>query len=315
LVAGGSSADDQEQATRVSDPASSVLPSPSPRSPPTFFERPLAVAVLQHGSKGGGGGGGSGQAAAGGGAGAEDQQQQQHEDDDQHPPTPSAGAAASAAASPPAAHPLLGLAPAHHDVASRAVPGKGEDKWLLAPHNVFALLPEEEKGGQGDDNTTTLPSCSFSAYGIFDGHGGKAASAFAARHLLPHVARAAERCGAIEGVGSGGGGKDGGSDPAADAPDHVPFAQRAQDALAAALPWALRQGFLSADEECRRRFPTGSGSTATLAVQCGFLLAVASVGDSHAFLDTGKEVVQMSGNHRLEDSLQERKRVVAEGGE
>jgi serine/threonine protein phosphatase PrpC len=184
------------------------------------------------------------------------------------------------------------------------VPGKGEDKWLLSPHNVFGLLSSES---EGDDSTTTTTTTSFSAYGVFDGHGGKAASAFAARHLLPHVARAAERCSFVSGVSK----QQQHHDKDAETP---PQPWLAQDALAASLPWALKEGFASADAECRRRFPT-SGTTATLAVQCGFYLVVGSVGDSHAFLDTGREVVQMSGNHRLEDSPSERARVLAEGGE
>ena len=259
-----------------------LAPAAAPVVAPTFGERRLATIVLQHDPK-------PAEATAEGAAGGAAAPLP--------PPTPP---------TPPPPLPALGLFPAAQDVASRAVPGKGEDKWLLAPHNVFGLpLPTARAQ---DDLNPPAATASFSAYGIFDGHGGKAASAFAARHLLAHVARAAERCSAIDALRQ------------QQQQQHQQQQQQssrlllAQDALAAALPWALREGFASADAECRRRFPT-SGTTATLAVQCGFLLAVGSVGDSHAFLDTGKEVVQMSGNHRLEDSPAERARVLAEGGE
>jgi serine/threonine protein phosphatase PrpC len=55
---------------------------------------------------------------------------------------------------------------------------------------------------------------------------------------------------------------------------------------------ALYGGFNEVDAECRRRFKT-SGTTATLAVQVGWELIVANVGDSLAFLDTGAEILQV----------------------
>jgi hypothetical protein len=48
-------------------------------------------------------------------------------------------------------------------------------------------------------------------------------------------------------------------------------------------------GFLEADKAARRRLKT-SGTTATLAVVVGWELFVANVGDSDAYLDTGKQV-------------------------
>jgi hypothetical protein len=44
-------------------------------------------------------------------------------------------------------------------------------------------------------------------------------------------------------------------------------------------------------------------------------LIIANVGDSLAFLDTGAEVLAISGNHRLEDSKSEVERIIASGGE
>jgi serine/threonine protein phosphatase PrpC len=48
-------------------------------------------------------------------------------------------------------------------------------------------------------------------------------------------------------------------------------------------------GFLEADKTCSGKFKT-SGTTATLAIVSGWDLLVANVGDSLAFLDTGREV-------------------------
>ena len=71
---------------------------------------------------------------------------------------------------------------------------------------------------------------------------------------------------------------------------------------------------MRADAEVKRRFRK-SGTTATLAVVCGWELLIASVGDSHAYLDTGRETVLVSANHRIDDNEEERERIKAAGGE
>lgn len=50
-------------------------------------------------------------------------------------------------------------------------------------------------------------------------------------------------------------------------------------------------------------------------MQVGWQLLVANVGDSLAYLDTGAEVVQISGNHRVEGNAEEQERIKAVGGE
>jgi serine/threonine protein phosphatase PrpC len=51
--------------------------------------------------------------------------------------------------------------------------------------------------------------------------------------------------------------------------------------------------FQAVDADARRRFPARGGTTATLALACGWELLVANVGDSCAYLDTGSEVLQV----------------------
>lgn len=53
------------------------------------------------------------------------------------------------------------------------------------------------------------------------------------------------------------------------------------------------------DADAQRRWPERGGTTATLAVVCGWELLVANVGDSCAYLDTGSEVLQVRNNHHL----------------
>ena len=69
-------------------------------------------------------------------------------------------------------------------------------------------------------------------------------------------------------------------------------------------PKVLRATFLALNHDVRARFRK-SGSTATIAVHVGFHLVTASVGDTWAFVDTGKSVTRVSGNDRLEDSPEE----------
>lgn len=58
-----------------------------------------------------------------------------------------------------------------------------------------------------------------------------------------------------------------------------------------------------------------SGTTATVSFICGTDIVTANVGDSLAFIDCGSRVHQLSGNHRIDDSEAERKRLEAAGGE
>ncbi|KAK3278009.1 hypothetical protein CYMTET_14019, partial [Cymbomonas tetramitiformis] len=94
----------------------------------------------------------------------------------------------------------------------------------------------------------------------------------------------------------------------------LPGPWAAQDALLARLPAALRYAFLATEKEFNARTRI-SGTTATVVVVCGWEAVVANVGDSLAFFDTGKEVVRVSGNHRLDDNKVEVARCEAAGNE
>lgn len=56
---------------------------------------------------------------------------------------------------------------------------------------------------------------------------------------------------------------------------------------------ACTTAFKAVDADAQRRWPDRGGTTATLAVACGWELLVANVGDSCAYLDTGSEVLQV----------------------
>ena len=68
---------------------------------------------------------------------------------------------------------------------------------------------------------------------------------------------------------------------------------RLQATLMQRLPRACCAAFQAIDTDAQRRWPQRGGTTATLAVACGWELLVANVGDSCAYLDTGSEVLQV----------------------
>ncbi|GIL48008.1 hypothetical protein Vafri_4730, partial [Volvox africanus] len=205
--------------------------------------------------------------------------------------------------------PLLG--PAVHSGLGK-VQFKGEDKWLEAPTNSWCF--------KGLDGACTP----VSAFGIFDGHGGRMAAQHAAKQLLPLVAGFAERAvspdapiSAEQLAAEGYLAAEESSVVAGAAEDEAALGRgrvmAAQDALIARLPKALHAGFVQCDEDVISRHKT-SGTTATLAVQVGWELLVANVGDSLAYLDTGSEIVVVSANHRVAESTEEQERIRNAGG-
>ena len=136
--------------------------------------------------------------------------------------------------------------------------------------------------------------------GVFDGHGGRAAAQFCAKEdLLPRRALEAMQALAI--------------------------AEAGRRKWAELLPKALELAFVETDAAFGKRNQP-SGTTATLAFlheepaaddgeAATRTVVVANVGDSMVYMDDGSKVVPLSTDHRVENSAEERARVVAAGGE
>ncbi|XP_061987101.1 probable protein phosphatase 2C 15 isoform X2 [Populus nigra] len=128
------------------------------------------------------------------------------------------------------------------------------------------------------------PSSTFSVFAIFDGHNGNAAAIYTRENLLNHILGAMPR-----GLG--------------------------REEWIQALPRALVAGFVKTDKEFQSRGET-SGTTATFVIVDRWTVTVASVGDSRCILDAqGGAVSSLTVDHRLEENVEERKRVTASGGE
>eukprot|EP00201_Polytomella_parva_P010274 CAMPEP_0175054170 /NCGR_PEP_ID=MMETSP0052_2-20121109/9353_1 /TAXON_ID=51329 ORGANISM="Polytomella parva, Strain SAG 63-3" /NCGR_SAMPLE_ID=MMETSP0052_2 /ASSEMBLY_ACC=CAM_ASM_000194 /LENGTH=769 /DNA_ID=CAMNT_0016318829 /DNA_START=93 /DNA_END=2399 /DNA_ORIENTATION=- len=195
-----------------------------------------------------------------------------------------------------------------HSLGTHVQKGKGEDKWIEGPNNSFFYASPSLSASE---NEIEVP---FSAFAVFDGHGGRQAALLASKRMLPILAsflqksRDSAKMAALTSLGD-------------DAfPEALKTEQEAdkrfwvaQDALIEKLPKALYASFLETDRECQSKHKT-SGTTATVVVQVGWELVIASVGDSCAYLDTGAEVIQVSGNHRVDDNLPEQTRIKAAGG-
>lgn len=211
---------------------------------------------------------------------------------------------------------------------------KGEDTWLQQKDVSLAW-----KGAPANVDANI--------FGVFDGHGGKQAAQYASRNLL---GRLRDKLGASEisliSHSSSGSSSSANLSPCLSAEstaeaalqageassnandDTVPEQLRkcdsisseawdtwhAQDAVVDTLPRSLSSTFASIQED----FLAGtkvSGTTATVAAFVGWELIVANVGDSLAYLDTGSEVIQVSGNHRLDVNKSEQARLRSVGCE
>ena len=187
---------------------------------------------------------------------------------------------------------------------------KGEDKsfetldgrWVplrLASDGSGAVVVS---GGGPTDANSTGPDpdpasvVHFSAFGLFDGHGGKACAEHCASTMLAFVVDALDKQGP------------------------VPVDQDIGDAFESRLPQALKDGF----EACDHAFlalDVHSGATATVVVVQGRSVTTACVGDSLAIIDLGVScgfagpAQRLSPEHRLDTSGPERDRILAFGGE
>ncbi|XP_021820189.1 probable protein phosphatase 2C 12 [Prunus avium] len=88
-----------------------------------------------------------------------------------------------------------------------------------------------------------------------------------------------------------------------------------RDEWVAALPRAFVAGFVKTDKEFQERAQT-SGTTVTFVIIEGWVISVASVGDSRCILEPAEGgVYYLSADHRLEINEEERLRITASGGE
>ncbi|RDX67408.1 putative protein phosphatase 2C 12 [Mucuna pruriens] len=142
----------------------------------------------------------------------------------------------------------------------------------------FTLLKTECQRVVGDGVST------YSVFGLFDGHNGAAAAIYAKENLLNNVLSAIP-------------------------PDLN------RDEWVAALPRALVAGFVKTDKDFQLKAQS-SGTTVTFMIIEGWVVTVASVGDSLCILETSEGVIYyLSADHRLESNEEERVRITSSGGE
>jgi len=83
----------------------------------------------------------------------------------------------------------------------------------------------------------------------------------------------------------------------------------------AALPRALVAGFVKTDKDFQTK-AARSGTTVTFVIIDGWVVTVASVGDSRCILESAEGTVYfLSADHRLDANEEEVERVTASGGE
>jgi serine/threonine protein phosphatase PrpC len=189
--------------------------------------------------------------------------------------------------------------PALRTARSRKVQ-KGEDTSFETPDATWVARRVDGRGSAGDGGTQAVTDgdavVRFSAFGLFDGHGGKACAEHCAATMLGHLLHALDKPGPVN---------------VDDHPD---------DAFEARLPGALRDAFAACDAEFLKK-DIHSGATATVVVVHGRCVTTAAVGDSLATIDLGVScgfaapAARLSPEHRLDTSAFERERIVACGGE
>ncbi|KAJ4963470.1 hypothetical protein NE237_023409 [Protea cynaroides] len=142
----------------------------------------------------------------------------------------------------------------------------------------FTFFQTECQRVPGDGLTT------ISVFALFDGHNGPAAAIYSKENLLNNVL------------------------------DAIPTDLSRDDWLAA-LPRALVAGFVKTDKDFQEKAQK-SGTTVTFVIIDGWVITVASVGDSCCILQSSEgDVYSLSPEHRLECNEEERQRITASGGE
>ena len=149
----------------------------------------------------------------------------------------------------------------------------GKDVHTPALHGVDPMgypvirVAHSRKVMKGEDKSFATPDVTwkgvhFSVFGLFDGHGGKAAAEHCVDTLVPCILSAL------------------------DDPGTVPAGVDPEDVFEERIPQAMVDAFVASDAEFLKR-DIHSGATATLVVINGRNLTSAAVGDSLATLDVG----------------------------
>lgn len=142
----------------------------------------------------------------------------------------------------------------------------------------FTLIKSECQRVLGDGVTT------YSVFGVLDGHNGSAAAIYTKENLLNNVLNA------------------------------IPTDLN-RDEWIAALPRALVAGFVKTDKDFQEKGQL-SGTTVTFVIIEGYVVTVASVGDSRCILESADgSLYYLSADHRFEDNNDETERVTLSGGE
>lgn len=142
----------------------------------------------------------------------------------------------------------------------------------------FTLVKTECQRVLGDGVAT------YSVFALFDGHNGSAAAIYSKENLLNSILNA------------------------------VPSELNREEWIAV-LPRALVAGFVKTDKDFLEKGQT-SGTTVTFVIIEGWVVTVASVGDSLCILESAEgDIYSLSADHRLECNVEERERVIASGGE
>ncbi|CAI9763647.1 unnamed protein product [Fraxinus pennsylvanica] len=159
--------------------------------------------------------------------------------------------------------------------------------------NPEILHGQASQSKKGEDFTFLKTECqrvladgvtTYSVFGLFDGHNGSAAAIYSKENLLNNV------LGAIP-------------------------SDLNRDEWVAALPRALVAGFIKTDKDFQERAQT-SGTTVTFVIIDGWVVTVASVGDSRCVLESAEGgIYYLSADHRLECNEEERERITSSGGE
>mmetsp|Transcript_4588 Transcript_4588/g.29071 ORF Transcript_4588/g.29071 Transcript_4588/m.29071 type:complete len:612 (-) Transcript_4588:1238-3073(-) len=146
----------------------------------------------------------------------------------------------------------------------------------------------------------------YTCFGIFDGHGGKQASRFCAKHAVEVLQEELEERLRKD--------RERSESVLPNAPYVKDWTEEEKwiETASRVAALALKGCFERLDHTFNEK-QQPSGCTGTLALQVGWSLAVASVGDSLALVDVAHEVLQISGDHRLDRSTTERERVLSTG--